>query len=145
MRKWVLGAVLCAGIAAGAIVVASSSAGGGGAGGGQTRHYTGVFYVNNNSTARIGVVNLSGSKQDVTVSFKGIGGDSSSTSEIPKNGYDADFVSGLCTSGPCIGRAEVRSKSPLIAPTLRYLDSNATLQEVFPGDFVVVRDGKRIP
>ena len=143
MRKRVLAGMLCAGVVAGAVVVASSSAGGGGAG--QTRHYTGVFYVDQTSFARVAVTNLTNSPQDVTVSFKNIGVDDSETHEVPARGYFDGFLSNTCQAAACAGRAEVRTATPLIAPTLRYADADGERRHIVPGDFVVVRDGKRIP
>jgi len=36
------------------------------------------------------------------------------------------------------------SGSPLIAPTVRYQDTDGGVREVLPGDMVVTRDGKRV-
>lgn len=143
MRRQVLVGGICVALAAGALVVGSSSAKKGSAG--PYTFFSGVIFSDQGSVVRVSIANLTDADRKVKVIIR----DASSTPveketiELLPGGQD-NVTSGSCGFSSCPARVEVRSGSPLVAPTVRYQDTDGGVQEVLPGDLVVTRDGKRI-
>ena len=143
MKRGLLAGAVCVALAGGAIMVASSTAGDGKAG--SYRFASGVVVTDQNAVVRVSVANLSNTDRNVKVTFL----DASATPveketiEVPGGGQE-NSVSNTCPFSSCPTRVEVRSRSALVAPTLRYQDTDGGVQQALPGDFVVTRDGKRI-
>ena len=123
----------------GAIVVSSSIGAGGGKG--PYHFHSGVFVRDQGSFVRLYVENLTSEELTVKVKFSTQSGAESLA--IPADGQ-AVALSQICNQSACEMRGELISKSPLIAPTLRYVDTDGAVQENRGGAFVVIRDGKRL-
>ena len=143
MRRGFVVAALAAAIAVGAVVVTSSSAGGGGHA--PYRFYVGPIFVDQSSLPRVFVEDVSGKQRTVKAFFRtnAVPDPDPVPVAIPAGGTDSGNGP-TCGAASCEVRVEVRSRSPLIAPVLRYQDPDGIAQEKLAGDFIVVRDGKRV-
>ena len=141
MRRGALVLAACAVIAAAAIVVASSSAGG--AKSKPYRFSTGVLVADSTSVVRVYVTALNGQQPTVKVTYTTASGKETDSLILPANGV-SQSISDQCMLSGCEVRVDIKSPTAMIAPSVRYQDTDGNVQEKLAGDFVVTRDNKRL-
>jgi hypothetical protein len=150
-RGFVVGALVAVAVA-GVIAVGASGSGDAAKAKPTYRFYTGMMIVFDNGVIRLFVENPTSKSRKVTIRFLGVGG-GPTTETLTIGPDDTDSAaSGVCgNSAGCNASASVKTKSGAIVPTARYIEASSSagtgidnqFSYVRPGDFVVLRDGKR--